>query len=153
MGFAGQIIPPKHGKRRHGRDGGFEHFHALGRGLRLRIEGNQGQMGLAPHEHRQPRRRLGHQEELEFLELRRHPPVGVGDAFQYERLPQHAFLKLIGTCPDHLAVQALLAFGIKVGFTHDCVIPPSAQLDMEIGARLRQAKDELVVVDHLDMVQ
>ena len=82
MGFAGQIIPPKHGKRRHGRDGGFEHFHALGRGLRLRIEGNQGQMGLAPHEHRQPCRRLGHQEELEFLELRRHPPVLVRDAFQ-----------------------------------------------------------------------
>ena len=82
MGFARQIIPPKHGKRRHSRDGSFEHFHALGRGLRLGIEGEQGQMGLTPYQHGQPCRRLGHQEELQLLELRRHPPVGVRDAFK-----------------------------------------------------------------------
>jgi hypothetical protein len=66
----------------------------------------------------QSRRRLGYQEELEFLERRRHPLVVVGDTFQHEVLPQHAFLKLIGARSHHLAVHAFLAFGIKVGLAH-----------------------------------
>ena len=68
-------------------------------------------------------------------------------------MPQRAFLELIGARPHHLAVQALLAFGIKVGLTQHRVIPPGAQLDVEIGARLRQVKDDLIIIDYLDMLQ
>ena len=110
-------------------------------------------MGLPLEQHGQARRRFGDQEELQCRELRRDPPMAIGHTFEEERLPQQPFFKLIGSRADHLAVHALLAFDIKVGLANHQVIPAVAQLDVEIGARLRQAKDDLVVVDHLEVLQ